>query len=234
MAEQSRSTSTPSSSLSPPNRTTSTARFSLPTETFALATAFESLPDARIECDPAVANPTDHALVVIRTDEDERAVSTALRSDPSVAGVDCFDERPDGFWCRVTWGDRPRRIIRRFVAADVTLLSLRGGAGEWKLRLLSPDWDGIERMHTALDELGCDVECRSISTFDGGEDSLRPGLSSDQHEALVAAFEAGYYDIPRDVTLEELADELGISHQALSERFRRAYEGLITAELDLE
>ena len=52
--------------------------------------------------------------------------------------------------------------------------------------------------------------------------------------ALVAAFEAGYYNIPRDVTLEELADELGISHQALSERFRRAYEGLITAELDLE
>ena len=66
------------------------------------------------------------------------------------------------------------------------------------------------------------------------EDSLRPELSSDQHEALVAAFETGYYDIPRDVTLEELADQLGISHQALSERFRRAYEGLITAELDLE
>jgi len=192
---------------------------------------FERLPDARVECEPAVANPIDHALITVRTEEDERAVSTALRSDPSIAGVDCFGERPDGFWCRMTWGDRPRRIVQRFVAANVTLLSLQGGRGEWKLRLLSPDWNGVERMHTALEEFGCDVECERLSTFDGGGDSLRPELSSEQHKALVTAFEAGYYDIPRSVTLDELADELGISHQALSERFRRAHKGLVSAEL---
>ncbi len=31
--------------------------------------------------------------------------------------------------------------------------------------------------------------------------------------------------------MEELAAELGISHQALSERFRRAYETLVDEEL---
>ncbi|MFC7008889.1 helix-turn-helix domain-containing protein [Halalkalicoccus salilacus] len=37
----------------------------------------------------------------------------------------------------------------------------------------------------------------------------------------------GYYDVPRTVTLTELANKLDISHQALSERLRRAHANLI-------
>ena len=43
----------------------------------------------------------------------------------------------------------------------------------------------------------------------------------------MTAFEAGYYNIPRDVTSEELAAELDVSHQALSERFRRGHKQLV-------
>ena len=53
------------------------------------------------------------------------------------------------------------------------------------------------------------------------------GVTDKQRKALTRAFESGYYDIPRGVTTEELATDLGISHQALSERFRRAHKGLI-------
>jgi len=47
-------------------------------------------------------------------------------------------------------------------------------------------------------------------------------LSEPQREALTLAVRRGYYDIPRGCTTAELADELGISDQAVTERLRRA------------
>ena len=208
----------------------STARFDLPAEGFALASLFERVPGARVDLDPTIANPDAHALVVVRTDGHEHAVDTALRSAPGVGAVERFGERTAGWTYRVTWEGRPRRLIQRLVAADVTLLSAQGQSGQWKFRLLAPDREGISQADDILDDLDCAAECRSISTFEG-EGRTRSGLTDEQREALIEAFELGYYNIPRDVTAEELADHLGISHQALSERFRRAYRQLIETEL---
>ena len=214
----------------PSATTTSTARYVLQDEGFALADLFERVPDARVECESAVANPDDHALLVVRTDERKRIIDGALRSDSGVAAVECFGGRADGWTYRVTWKGQPRRLIQRLVAADVTLLSMRGRGGEWKLRLLTPDREGIAQAHEIMDDLGCEADCRSITPADG-ERSSRYGLTDDQRETLVKAFEMGYFNIPRSVSAEELATDLGISHQALSERFRRAYGQLVESEL---
>jgi predicted DNA binding protein len=207
-------------------------RVTLPAAEFALADLFERVPDARVECDSAVANPADQALLAVQTDERERAIDTAVRSDPSVAAADCFGERADGWTYRVKWEGRPRRLIQRLIAADVTLLSMRGWNGEWKLRLLAPDREGISQAYEIMTDLGCGADCRSITTLDGeGGGSPRSELTDEQRESLVEAFEAGYYNIPRDVTAEDVADNLDISHQALSERLRRGYCQLVKTEL---
>ncbi|WP_049901278.1 helix-turn-helix domain-containing protein [Halococcus agarilyticus] len=230
MSERTDSAGAPTPRTPSTSTDASTAQFVLPAKGFALADLFERVPDARVECEAAIANPDDHALLVVRTEERERAVDAALRSDSGVAAVERFGERADGWTYRVTWDGRPRRLIQRLVAADVTLLSMRGAGGEWKLRLLAPDRDGIARAHDAMDDLDCGDECRRISTFDGGG-SARSELTDEQREALLTAFEAGYYEIPRDITAADLADDLDISHQALSERFRRAHERLVETEL---
>ncbi len=49
--------------------------------------------------------------------------------------------------------------------------------------------------------------------------------------SLIKAKEMGYYDVPRGISLSELADELGVSHQALSERLRRGHGRLIDRTL---
>ena len=41
-------------------------------------------------------------------------------------------------------------------------------------------------------------------------------------------------DIPREITSADLADELGISHQTLSERFRRTMKNLVMSALFVE
>ncbi|MFD1586324.1 helix-turn-helix domain-containing protein [Halorientalis brevis] len=53
------------------------------------------------------------------------------------------------------------------------------------------------------------------------------GLTDRQREALLTAYEMGYFDIPRTTSLDAVADEIGISAPALSERLRRAHAHLI-------
>jgi hypothetical protein len=109
------------------------------------------------------------------------------------------------------------------------LCPYRDGAASG-LRLLAPDREGIARADEIMSELDCRADCRRILTA-GDECSGRSGLTDDQREALITAFEKGYYDVPRDATAVDIAADLGISHQALSERLRRAHNRLVKTEL---
>nr|WP_222863711.1 helix-turn-helix domain-containing protein [Natronococcus pandeyae] len=51
---------------------------------------------------------------------------------------------------------------------------------------------------------------------------------------MACAVRHGYFEIPRRISLEELAAELGVTHQALSERLRRASDTLAAAELGVD
>ncbi len=57
------------------------------------------------------------------------------------------------------------------------------------------------------------------------------GLTDPQYEVLTLACDRGYFAIPRQAELDDLAEELGVSHQALSERLRRGVEALVTDTL---
>lgn len=56
-------------------------------------------------------------------------------------------------------------------------------------------------------------------------------LTPRQHEALVLASTSGYYEVPRQTSLRELAPQMGISAASLSELLRRAEERLAQAYL---
>lgn len=58
-------------------------------------------------------------------------------------------------------------------------------------------------------------------------DSLIPNLSNRQEEAVINAWEAGYYAIPRETTTEELATAMGIDRRTFEEHLRLAEEKLV-------
>lgn len=53
-------------------------------------------------------------------------------------------------------------------------------------------------------------------------DQYGDGLTDRQDEALRIAYEWGHFDIPRRASLEDVAEELGITPSSVSERLRRA------------
>lgn len=52
--------------------------------------------------------------------------------------------------------------------------------------------------------------------------SGRPALPYTHYKAMAAAVERGYYETPREITVEELAQELDLPRSTLSYRLRRA------------
>jgi len=63
-------------------------------------------------------------------------------------------------------------------------------------------------------------------------DTALPDLSPRQHEALRAAVEAGYYEIPRATTTGELAERLDVDRRTYEEHLRRAEKKLLPALVD--
>ena len=56
-------------------------------------------------------------------------------------------------------------------------------------------------------------------------------MTDAQQEALVLAYERGYFNTPRDVTMADLGEELGISQQAVASRLRRGVSAILGGPL---
>jgi len=96
----------------------------------------------------------------------------------------------------------------------------------WKVSAQFADRDALDAFRTACGNTG--VEFRPRRVFDGETDSTDDyGLTAAQHEALLAAHEMGYFDVPRESGLSDLAAELETTTSALSERLRRGQRRLV-------
>jgi len=77
---------------------------------------------------------------------------------------------------------------------------------------------------------GIDIELRQVNEY-ASVLNTAAGLSDSQREALRVAFDAGYFEEPRDVTLGEVATQLDISQPAASGLLRRAIRRLVVSSL---
>jgi predicted DNA binding protein len=74
------------------------------------------------------------------------------------------------------------------------------------------------------------VKLERISPLDDSDDepvAKRWDVTPAQEEAVRAAIESGYFEVPRAATASEVAADLGISKSAFLERLRRAEESLL-------
>lgn len=105
---------------------------------------------------------------------------------------------------------------------------------EYRWRIIVPDEADAGTFNAALLEAAGDdvtVDLRQIVDVESwpGQADSTPQLSAEQCDALAAAVDHGYYEVPRDVELSELADRLDLPGSTLSYRLRRAESELATA-----
>jgi predicted DNA binding protein len=102
----------------------------------------------------------------------------------------------------------------------------------WRQRRWFADREAFERYCTFWRSNADAFELRRLREADGFGPTDPNGLTERQLEALAAANEMGYFDIPRRASLGEVAATLDISASSLSERLRRAQAHLAEEALD--
>ncbi|MFA1610000.1 helix-turn-helix domain-containing protein [Halobellus rubicundus] len=77
---------------------------------------------------------------------------------------------------------------------------------------------------------GADVLLRAMSDYEGPDDPL-DAATPRQREVLRAAFDRGYFDVPRGATTEEVGDALGLDPSTVREHLQRAQRNVFAALL---
>lgn len=200
---------------------------SIPAEEFALKETLESVHDVEFECERIVetSDGTVMPLVWARGSAPEE-VDAALREDASVESFDRLATFDDEILYRMEWVDRVELVIQMITGSHATVMDAYGDGRAWALRVLFPGRDELSDTAEFCEERQLTFDVMSVREMDG-EPSGRYGLTEEQHVALTTACKRGYFEVPRRVDLDELADELDISHQSLSERLRRGHQALI-------
>ncbi|WP_436344990.1 helix-turn-helix domain-containing protein [Natronorubrum sp. FCH18a] len=166
-------------------------------------------------------------------DDDLEAFDDSLEADPTVrppTRTVAFDDRRLYQFALTDEGRRasvhPLVIEEGGILHEVTA-TYEG----WTIRVAFPTDGSLERCYAFFVDRGLTVEVRQLydnsETAGGPISHPRYGVTERQREALVAAVDAGYLDIPRSCSLAELGDRLGISPNATSERFRRGVTTLV-------
>ncbi|WP_084186442.1 helix-turn-helix domain-containing protein [Haladaptatus litoreus] len=97
------------------------------------------------------------------------------------------------------------------------------GRENWVFRVRFQSHDRLAEFYNHLTAADINLHLDrvfSLTEKDSGGYTL--GLTPEQREALVMAYERGYFATPSEITLQEMADELNISSQAFSKRIRGA------------
>lgn len=120
------------------------------------------------------------------------------------------------------------RAYRHALRLDGYLIGARIDAAGWDFRLLFPDRVAVSAFARQCDADGMEPTVQALSDTEECHAGPTYDLTSVQAETLRAAVECGYFDVPRRVTLETLADDLDVSKQAVSERLRRGLSSLLS------
>jgi len=202
-------------------------RGAVPASEFTLNHTLEALPEMEVECERIVDSGDEAVMPLLWARYAGREeVEAAFEDDPSVDNVTCISDLEDELLYRMDWIDHVDLLLQMLTNSEATILDAYGHVDRWKLRVLYPEREGFSATHEFCEDHGLGFDVASIREIEG-EPAGRFGLTESQYRALVLAAEHGYYEVPRETELAELADELDISHQAVSERLRRATGSLV-------
>jgi hypothetical protein len=165
--------------------------------------------------------------------DDPEEFEGALADDRTVDDAARIVGTEHGCQYQVTYS-RPypgTQVYGAAIRAGGAFVSGHTGGRRWTLRYRFPDRESIAQFRAECDGLDIDFSVTSTCERDPPPCARTYGLSEPQREILFLATRNGYFEVPRGASLADLADELGVSSQAASERLRRGLESMVDRAL---
>lgn len=215
---------------------TTIAEITVPTEEFALAETIRRLENVDVRVESVVAEgPVRTTPLVWFSSVSPDELERALAADSTVADAQrLLEGNEDGeLFYRLEYGEDVASVCGSIYTHGGTVLDAEVTENQWAIRLLFPRREGLSNAMSAIEDHGVRIDVKRMVEAGADEElETTAALTEPQQEAISEAYRRGYYDVPREISLEELAAELDISHQALSERLRRANRVLAGEQLD--
>lgn len=202
------------------------AEYRLSADRLVLAPTFEALPEIELELERSFATDPDAPILFAWVRGPLEAFERTVADDPTVADLTVLDTVGEKRLYRIAVGEADVVLYPRWVELGAERLEAWYADDWWHSRTRFPDRDTLADYRSYLDENGISFRLKRLYDAEQATpDDI--GLTEEQRETLVLAYEMGYFDIPRGTTTTGLAEELAISNQAVSERLRRGYARLV-------
>ena len=198
---------------------------------FPLSAVFEQLTEVTIELDRIV--PTGEAVIPYFwiSADDTTKLKTDLSADLGIEQVKVIDQLEKQMFVRIDWDLTHESILTAIVNTDITLLSGIGKEKQWTFEVRASEQQDLSDFQTYCQDHGIPIELTELHAISSLRSDREYDLTDGQRDALILAYSNGYFDSPRDATQDDLADELGITRQAVSSRLQRGMRRLVASTL---
>jgi predicted DNA binding protein len=208
------------------------ATVSVPAEDFPLAASVLDDGDAVVEMDRVVPLGETVQPYIWVQNADGSDVATALERDRGILSATVVDSVDDGVLCRTVCDAPIDGFLTAILDVDATILDATATDDCWRIRFQFDDGDQFTEFYRRCGDLGIDVDVPESHAGLTTRTTIDLELTDTQRETLRIAYEQGYFDVPRQCNLVDLAAELDISDTATSQRLRRGIDTLVSMALD--
>ncbi|MFP8955862.1 bacterio-opsin activator domain-containing protein [Natrialbaceae archaeon A-CW3] len=207
------------------------ATFTVPSDQFPLGTVFTQLPDVAVELERLI--PSRDVVIPyfwVRGTEVED-IEAAFSDHPGVKEIQLVDSVNDEYLLRVEWSLEYDDVLSVLMETGVPLIKATGTNRQWTFDIRGDNRSDVATFQSRCRELNVPITLTELHALTPVETETETALTDKQQDALVLAYERGYFESPRAVTMEELGDGLGISQQAVASRLRRGVKHILGSTL---
>jgi hypothetical protein len=212
-------------------------------ENGALADTLSRSPDLTVSVIQESSTNPERDLYFMRFDSGgDDDIRETLDADSTITGVELMPGVEDQPVFGIEFAPETMLMAPRVTSQDGFVLDARSSPNVtaeldgWRERWLLPHREALQTIWQWAHEAGFEIDVvtfhkrgRADPEYEGPND-----LTEEQREAMVAAYEQGYFAEPRETSLEELAESLGLSATAVSGRIRRGMKSTIETTLMME
>jgi len=155
-------------------------------------------------------------------DDVSESFETRVARHPSVDEVREIERHNGEVLFALRWDVSQDHFFDAISEVGAQLIAAQSAGRTWAFEIRFPSHDALSEFKERCDDARIAIEVDRIYNPTKPESGPWFGLTEPQRETLVRAVEGGYYEIPRRMSTKDLAEEFGISDQAITERLRRA------------
>ena len=210
-----------------------TVRFAHPSG--ALHDTLKALPSVPVRVLRDASTDPEHVASVFMFDGvDLERLTAVLAEDRSVATTHPMPDYEGMHVFGITFTPETELLAPAVTAHEGFSLEAKrtdgnSGMHGWSERWLFSQRDGLNAVWESARERGFEFDIKSINQFHPKGSAVTGELTEEQRETILFAYDRGYFEEPRKTSLQELADEMGLSSTAVGGRIRRGINQLVEA-----